>query len=167
MVFFKWQEWGVVIKTISPPLSKKKNIKTKRTKNRDQKWPNHDAYIHPNEHPRALVPVTNQKRRAHWWRPTGTRLKAIWQRRITETDSHPCTDPGSHGTNSRMLSLQDNHEPTHDIPRNKQPHTPCTGGVPSFPAFHSHLFSFISESCWQGLLYIQKVQIQKPTKTKR
>ena len=29
-----------------------------------------------------------------------------------------------------------------------------------FPSF------FISESCWQGLLYIQKVQIQKPTKQK-
>ena len=79
-------------------------------------------------------------------------------------DSHPCTDPGPHGTNSRMLSPRDNHEPTHDIPRNEQPHTPHTGG-----GFHPSLcsipilFSFISESWWQGLLYIQKVQIQKPT----
>ena len=39
-----------------------------------------------------------------------------------------------------MLSLRDNHELTHDIPRNEQLHTPHTGGVSSFPAFHSHPF---------------------------
>ena len=99
------------------PLCCDKN--KKRTKNRDQKRPNHDAYTHLNEHLRALVPATNQKRHAHRWRPTGTRPKAIKQRRIAEMDSHPRTDPGPHGTNSRMLSPQDNHEPTHDIPRNE------------------------------------------------
>ena len=54
----------------------KKSIKTKRTKNRDQERPTHDAYTHPDDHLRTLVPATNQKKRAYRWRPTGTRTEA-------------------------------------------------------------------------------------------
>ena len=69
---YKWMEEAgykpvdgpVVIKYNKLSLIKK-SIKTKRTKNRDQKRPTHDAYTHPDEHLRALVLATNQKKRAY------------------------------------------------------------------------------------------------------
>ena len=65
----------VVIKYNELSFIKKKH-KNKRTKNRDQKRPTHNAYTHPDDHLRALVPATNQKKRAYRWRPTGTRTEA-------------------------------------------------------------------------------------------
>ena len=72
---------AVVIKYNKLPLIKK-SIKTKELKNRDQKRPTHDAYTHPDDHLRALVPATNQKKRAYRWRPTGTRTEATQRTRV-------------------------------------------------------------------------------------
>ena len=86
----------------------------------------------------------------------------IRQRRSAETDLHPCTDPRSHGTNSRMLSPRNSHEPTHDIPRNEQPHTPRTG------EFHSSLpfSSFSSPRVVDRGFYTYKRYRYKNTLTK-
>ena len=145
--------WSVVIKTISPSLSKK-NIKTKRTKNRDQKWPNHDAYntqmnIHEHWSQRPIrrgVPIGDD-RQAPGWRQYDreesqrrTHIHAQTQDHMEQTTE--CCHRGI-TTNRHTIYLEMSNR-IHPVQGGSI--LPC---IP-FPSF----FSFISESCRQGLLYI-------------
>ena len=119
---------------------------------------------HPDEHTWALVPATNQKKRAHQWWLTGARLKAIREKRAVKVPLHLHRNPGPHGINSQTLSPRDRSQTptqgTHDAPRNEQQHIPHTGEF--HPSLHSPLIPFISVTCWQGLLYRQRYRYKNP-----
>ena len=116
------------------------------------KRPRWDPDMKNNELLWASVPATGQKKHAHQWWLTGTRLKTTWERAVRCSDTLH-RGPGPHGTSNQMLPLwewtQTSAWETHNTPRNKQAHTPHTGGISPFPASLS--IPFISITCQQGL----------------
>ena len=116
------------------------------------KGPRQDPDMKNNEPLWALVLATGQKKHTHQWQLTGARPKMTQERAVRYSDTLH-RGPGPHITSNWMLPLQEQTQTstweTHDTPRNKQVHTPHTGGF--HPSLHPFSIPFISITCPQGL----------------
>ena len=66
LVVIKYNELSLIKKSIKTKRTKKQRPETTHSRRiHAPKRSTHDAYTHPNDHPRALVPATNQKKRAY------------------------------------------------------------------------------------------------------